>query len=284
MARRTLWPLLLLLPACGEPPPAAPAPQGPDPEAASLFDPASAGTLTGQVRWKGAVPRVAPLRSLEDPLTVTVQAPPPVPKDWPNPHAPQVGARGGVASAVVFLRGVDPRRARPWDLPAVRVELRQHRFHVLQGTSDRPTGFVRAGECVSLVSRQKVLHVVQGRGSAFFALTLPEPGQARSRRLESPGVVELASGAGYFWMRAHLFVAQHPYFAHPDAEGNFRFDKVPPGEYEVVGWHPDWRLAGKEYNPDLLRVQQVSFQPAIEVSRRVRVEPRRTQACELGLP
>jgi hypothetical protein len=188
-----------------------------------------------------------------------------------------------VTSAVVYLRGVDPRRSRPWDLPEARVELRDHRYHVLQGGTASTVGFVRTGEMVQIVSQQPVLHLVQGRGTAFFSLPLNDQGDERSRRLDTPGVVELSSGCGYFWARAWLHVVNHPYITRVDARDGFQIERIPAGEYDIVVWHPDWRVAREERNTDNFRVQQVRFRPALEQGQRVRIEPGRTVQVDLEL-
>tara|TARA_Y100000996_G_scaffold145255_1_gene111760 strand:+ start:1952 stop:2680 length:729 start_codon:yes stop_codon:yes gene_type:complete len=38
------------------------------------------------------------------------------------------------------------------------------------------------------------------------------------------------------WMKAWVMVADHPYFAITDENGNFKIDNVPAGEYEVIFW------------------------------------------------
>src|SRR5947209_828804 len=138
---------------------------------ASEFDQATAGAVRGQVIWEGAVPEVAPYRSPPNPLSE------PSPRrglrDWPNPCAPAIDSCGGVGRAVVYLRGVDPRRAKPWDLPAVRVELAEYEIRIHQGEGVGRCGFVCRGDCVDFVSNQSVFHSLQGRGAASFALPFP---------------------------------------------------------------------------------------------------------------
>jgi hypothetical protein len=271
-----------LAPSCDEPAGETPVPpRAPDPEAGTHFDPATAGNIAGTVRWQGPIPSVPPFRAVAEPLTDLGVGPA---RDWPNPNAPRIDpATGGVGSAVLLLRGVDPRHGAPWDHPAVRVEVQGGRLVIRQGADERGSGFVRAGAAVEVVSRQPSLCTVQARGAAFFALALPGPGQVRARRLPSPGVVELMSGTGQFWMRAYLFVASHPYLAHPDQQGRFRLERVPPGEYDLVAWHPDWRVVDQERNPELFRVQQVRFRSAFETVRRVCVRTGQVETCDLLL-
>ena len=165
----------------------------------------------------------------------------------------------------------------------MRVELRDQRVEVIQGTHRGPVGFARTGDAVEIVSRDRLFHSLQGRGASFFARTMPTPGEVHTRRLLTPGVVELQSGAGYFWMRGYLLVADHPYHVHGDARGRFLLKDVPAGEYELVAWHPDWRVTRSIRNPDSVRVQQVTYRQPIETSRRVVVEAGKTTETRLEL-
>src|SRR5262249_20873702 len=142
--------------------------------------------------------------------------------------------------AVIFLREVAPDLARPWDLQPVRIEMRGGQFHVRQGDVEQRAGFLRPGDPVGLVSQEQWFEIAQARGAAFFSLAFPEIGPVRNRSVHRLGHVELISGAGHYWMRGHLFVVAHPYYTNSDAAGRFTLAQVPPGEYELVCWHPNW--------------------------------------------
>lgn len=280
---------LALLAGCDEKPTPPAGSPGPRADAARDFEGGTTGGIAGQVSWSGPRPVVAPFRSIENPLTD--QAPPPA-RDWANPNVPVIDSAGGVGSAVVFLRGVDPRRGRAWDHAPVRVEFRQHRLHVVQGGKERSIGVVRAGDEIEMVSRQEVYHVLQGRGADFFARAFPLPDQVRRRRLptsggsetaRAPGVVELLSGAGHFWMRGYLLVDEHPYYAFCDPQGRFSLDRVPPGEYDLVAWHPSWQVVRQERHPEFVRVQQVRFATPLERVSKVRVETGKVTPARLEL-
>jgi hypothetical protein len=104
--------------------------------------------------------------------------------------------------------------------------------------------------------------------------------------VDTPGVVELRSGVGFFWMRGYLIVSDHPYVAITGRDGGFRLGAVPPGEYELVVSHPSWRVAGIERDVDNLRVCQVEYGPWLEMRMPVRVvkgEATRVEAA-LGAP
>jgi hypothetical protein len=239
------------------------------PPTSVAFDPAAAGKITGRVTWAGPAPRVSPFRAPVSPLSEQPTGPR---LDWPNPHAPAVNPRGGgVADAVVFLRDVDRARARPWDHPPVRVSVRGRRYHILQGDADALTGFVRRGDEVTILSEDG-FQAVQARGAAFFTLTLPDRDRPLLRKLARSGVVELSSNAGQFWMRAHLFVADHPYLARTDAEGRFALEQVPPGRYELACWLPDWHEASHERDGETTLISRITFGPSVVKLRDVTVE------------
>jgi hypothetical protein len=245
------------------------------------FDAASAGTIRGRVTWGGAIPDVPSYRSPLSPGNEHAGSPH---RLWPNPHAPRIDAASrGVADAVLFLRAVDPRHARPWDHPPVRVELRDYQIRICQGERASNSGFVRRGEEIEMVSRQAIFHSLRVRGAAFFARAFPDVDRPCTRRLDRAGLVELSSGCGYFWMRGHLFVADHPYYTHSDAEGRFTLPQVPPGRYELVCWLPDWREATRELDAETALICRLSFRPPLEATRTVRVDAGQTQTVAIAV-
>ena len=40
------------------------------------------------------------------------------------------------------------------------------------------------------------------------------------------------------FMENWLYVVKNPYYAISDESGSFEIGKVPPGEYNLVAWHP----------------------------------------------
>jgi hypothetical protein len=261
-----LFPLPLLLTlSCGNDPFPDPEAPAPAPSAGSAFDPATAGSISGQVTWTGELPSVARLPVWGDPALTGMLGP----RRWEdNPNAPSIHPKTrGVANAVVYLRGIDPRRGRPWDHSPVRVEQRDYRLQVRQGEAGGNVGFVRRGDAFEMGSAGSVFHALHASGAAFFTLAFPDSGDTASRRLEEKGLVELTSAAGYYWMRCYLFVDEHPYYTRTDGEGRFTLPNVPPGPCEVVCWLPDWREAHHERDPESGLVTRLTFRPPLEIVR-----------------
>jgi hypothetical protein len=163
------------------------------------------------------------------------------------------------------------------------VEVEAFQVRVRQGEVDAPTGFVRLGDPVTLLSRQQLLHILIARDADFFSWAFPPSSRPCTRRPPRKGTVELSSGAGYFWMRAYLFVDDHPYYARTGPDGRFHLGGVPPGEYELVCWLPDWRVRERELDADTARVCRVTFHPPRERVRKVRVGPGQQVTATFGL-
>ncbi len=261
-------PFLLFL-GCEDRPPAE-EPSNSSDRVCFLFDAHSTGTITGQVTWIGEAPNVEPLVA---PVSPQMEQSGGEWLKWPNPNAPVVERKSkGVGNAVVFLHGVDPQKAKPGNHAPVCVEQRDYQLHVVQGGADSQVGFVRRGDAVELVSRQDAFHSLRAGGAAFFTLAFPDRDEPLARKLDQTGVVELSSAAGYFWMRAYLFVDEHPYYCRTDAAGRFKLDQVPFGKYQIVCWLPNWHKHGHDRDPETTRFSRWYFAAPLEVSKSVSVK------------
>lgn len=235
--------LLGLLALAGCTPARVDPPALPRVELGAAYDPATTGTLQGQVHWGGPLPvfgRASGVVPDGDDYRLRGVA---------NPFATAVDpATSGLRNVLVTLKVVNPERSRPWDHPPVTLTMADFNYRLSQGDGAvTGPGIVRVGDGVTFVSRDPELHVVRARGAAFFSLTLPSPNQPRSRRFDKPGVVELTSGAGYFWDAVDLCVSDHPYVAVTDAQGRYEMPQVPDGAYTLT-----MRLR----NPTVVRVER----------------------------
>jgi hypothetical protein len=247
---------------------------------AEAFDESTAGSIHGQVSWQGDLPDAAPFKVLGLPAEYPIDPR----QDQANPNVPHVDpATLAVENVVVFLRGVDAKRSRPWDHPKVRVAQRDRRLWIRQGEAQSNVGWVRTGDTIEAINQDDHFHMLRGRGAAFFSLPFPQAQLVSRRRLDKPGLVELSSGAFFFWMRGYLFVDDHPYYAKTDARGRFELDKVPAGSYDLVCWLPSWQVASKSRDPETGLIIQVDFAPPIIQTRKVLVSPEEPQEQSIVL-
>lgn len=280
---RLLFTLLavLLIAGCEQEPSVPDVPPTPASATGTTFDPTRCGRIEGRVTWPGALPE--PLGFVfgvaQGPGHFDIRM-------MPSPNQPRVDpATRGVAGAVVFLRGVNLAASKPWDLPPVRVEMRDRQIVVCQGDSGpRRVGFVRRGDAVPLASAEPLFHILRGRGVAYFSLTFPEPDRPLSRTLDYAGRVELTSGAGFYWANADLFVDDHPYYTLTGPDGRFALEQVPAGEVELVVWLPGWKVARQERDPESGLVIRQSYTPPVEATRKVPIAPQRTAPVEIIVP
>jgi hypothetical protein len=272
--------LLILLCGCNDARPQV-AQTSPSPEVVPSFSADETGTIEGRVTWEGPIPDVPSFKihgnhnDGKEHLTNLVRE---------NSNAPAIDpASKGVNQAVVFLRGIDPGKAKSWDHLPIVIDQSDLDLAVLQGTERVHVGLVRRGDEISAISRDKYYHALRASGAAFFTLPFMDASKPTRRRLEKNGLVELSSGAGYYWMRGYLFVADHPYFTRTDKEGRFKLTQVPAGKYQLVCWLPNWNIARHDRDPETALVTRVYFAPPLEQERPVEVTTKSTSKVDFTI-
>jgi hypothetical protein len=198
------------------------------------------GTISGSVKWTGAVPH-----GLEYPVTKDPQICDPDGKKTVSLDRLIVGPEGGVANTIVYLKNISAGKAL--GLPEQRRHLDQRHCryvpHIL---------LVPASAELQMKSSDATLHTIHMDGAASYNLPFPFPEQISSRTMSTPGLVNLRCNGGHVWMNAEMMVVKHPYYAVTDESGRFEFTEVPAGAYQIVAWHEGWNLAGKEQAYDVL--------------------------------
>lgn len=141
--------------------------------------------------------------------------------------------QGGVGNAVVWLEGV---AEGPKDDAPRRVKLTLDGCH-LEPHVQR----VAAGGTVLVNSRDAMMSRLQfvaaGESMSRASILLTDAGQIvpTSDVTAPPALVEVRDDR-HPWVRGWLAVAPHPFVAVTQADGQFRFDNVPPGKYTLVVW------------------------------------------------
>jgi Carboxypeptidase regulatory-like domain len=198
------------------------------------------GTVSGTVKWSGAVPR-----ELDFPITKDPQICDPQGKKSVSLERLIIGPDGGVANTIVYLKNVAAGKAL--ELPEQRRHLDQRRCHYVPHIL-----LVPEKADLQMQSSDATLHTIHMDGAATYNLPFPFPNQINTRSMSTPGLVNLRCNGGHVWMNAEMMVVPHPYYAVTDESGRFEFSSVPPGTYQIVAWHEGWGLAGKEQAFDVL--------------------------------
>ncbi|MEZ4273578.1 MAG: hypothetical protein R3C68_19710 [Myxococcota bacterium] len=158
-----------------------------------------------------------------------------------------IGGRQEADRTVVYVEKVDPRFFK---VPKGSVRLSQ------RGQKFRPTVLpVVAGSDIDMTNDDFVVHNIYSNSQTkHFNLeeqsawnTDTGKGSAKSSSLPSPVVKFAQQGEVDIHCNIHanmkgaILVLQNPFFTKPDAEGNFKIDDVPEGDYtlKVYGFDPN---------------------------------------------
>ncbi len=198
------------------------------------------GTIAGTVKWSGPAPRLP-----EFPITKDPQVCDPASHKKVDLERLLIGPQGGVANTIVYLKDVTSGKAMDIPQPRRFLDQKQCRYepHILLVPSDAD---------IQMKSSDAVLHTVHMDGAATFNLPFPFINQVTSRKLSSPGLINLKCNGGHVWMNAEVMVVPHPYYVVTDKSGRFELTGVPPGEYEIVAWHEGWSVIGQQHAFDVL--------------------------------
>jgi plastocyanin len=208
---------------------------------------AAAGSVTGQVVFKGDVPPLPPIEVAKDHAACGERIP---------SEALVVTARSrGVRYAVAFVEGVAKGPAAE---PAeVALENRRCRFvpHVLAA---------RVGSELAVVNEDPVLHNLRAwlEGRPVFNVVQPTQGQVSKRTIKKAGVIALSCDT-HVHMSGYLAAFDHPYFAVTDSDGAFTIRDVPAGAYRLRVWHEGWTVVRRDehgrrvYDAPQVHVQEI---------------------------
>ena len=196
---------------------------GPDGRNYAITANVASGTLSGVVTSSSAPPdtTVVPTHDLI------------ACKPFTQPAYP--ARANGVGEAVVWLSGVSTGRAD--DAPR-RATLMLHNCQLeprVQRVAAGGTILVNSRDAMTSRLRFTDLGALNGLRATVL---LNDAGQVvpTGDATFTPGIVAVRDDL-HPWVRAYLAVTPHPFVAITEADGAFRFERVPPGSYTLVVWH-----------------------------------------------
>lgn len=148
-----------------------------------------------------------------------------------------VAPNAGITNAVVALRGI--KRGLGWPSgKAYTVVQEKCKFHpYLQVVPSHAEMVIHNKD--PLLHNIHAYELIGRARRTLFNIAQPQAGQIDRHRLElrRGNVVEIDCDA-HNWMSAWLYTSEHPYVTVTGDGGSFVLKDVPPGDYELVAWHP----------------------------------------------
>ena len=192
-----------------------------------------------------------------------------------------IGKRKGVRNAVVSLEGIVRGKK---ETGAVRPVLDQKGCEYVPHILIAPIG-----SQLEIVNSDPILHNVHAYAvsremQTLFNIAQPIKGQRTSIRqmqMNKPGLVTAVCDAGHPWMSATIIVAEHPYYAVTDGDGNFALENIPAGSYRLTMWHEGIRVASVEYEHD--KAKKYTFEEPYVLSKDISLKEGETKQMDFDL-
>ena len=140
-----------------------------------------------------------------------------------------LSSANGIRNVVVSLNGVPVGSKAPAHPVPAKMDQKQCVFvpRVV---------VVPVGGTVEFLNSDRLLHNVRGGGKENPPFNRAQP-HARTIAIgfKSPEVLRVDCDL-HSWMRGWIVVAEHPFYAVTNEEGEFVFENIPPGKYKLQAW------------------------------------------------
>jgi plastocyanin len=206
--------------ACGKseetpPPPVA---------VANPVDPATAGAITGVVKFEGQAPARQPITMDSDPYCT---------KQPPNStETVLVGEGSGLQNVFVYIKDGLGDRVFPVPSTAAVLDQKGCRYtpHVLG---------IQVGQTLDILSSDNTLHNVHAmpEQNREFNKAHQLAGIKHTHVFSTREVMVPFKCDVHKWMSAYVGVLDHPFYAVTSGNGRFELKGLPPGTYTVEAWH-----------------------------------------------
>lgn len=189
---------------------------------------ASAGTITGTIKFEGEAPKMRPIDMAADPICHAKHD-----GEEPVNEALVLGEGQTMGNIFVHITSGLPA-GQTYPAPAEPAVLKQegciYTPHVL---------VIRLGQPLKVLNPDGTMHNVNG---------MPEKNKAFNRGMPKnlqEIEVTLDKAEGMFpikcdvhpWMRSYAAVVDNPYFDVTEKDGKYKIEGLPAGTYELTTWH-----------------------------------------------
>ncbi len=120
------------------------------------------------------------------------------------------------------------------DIPTVTAELDQ------RGCLYSPRVIaVRVGQKVDFINSDNLFHNIRSvtQNNKSFNVPMPKKDQRVSMTFDKPEIFMQSKCSVHPWMGAYIAVIDNPFFSVTNELGEFKINKLPPGNYTLEVWH-----------------------------------------------
>ncbi len=188
------------------------------------IDPATAGTITGTIHFKGPAPKRIVIDMAQDPACGYASK-------TPNLTEQYDVNKGKLANVFIYVQnGLGAKQFAPPTTPVV-LDQKGCRYvpHVIG---------VMEGQPVEFLNSDPTMHNVHPApttpGNAEFDISQPPMGGAQQHVFRMPELMIPVRCNNHPWMEAFINVANSPFYAVSDANGHFEIHGLPPGTYTLA--------------------------------------------------
>jgi hypothetical protein len=185
---------------------------------------ADSGTIAGKVSFSGLLPPPQKVKLAADPKCVALHP------DGLELQLVKV-KDGGLADVLVYVKSA---LAESYPPPTEPVLLDQ------SGCEYHPRMVVlMAGQPLRIRNSDDTLHNIHPRPTVNrgFNIGQPRQGMESTRTFETPELMIPTACEVHPWMRAHISVLAHPFFALTKEDGSYEIRGLPEGDYDMEAIH-----------------------------------------------
>jgi len=150
-----------------------------------------------------------------------------------------VSGAGGLQDVIVAVVGVERGKPFPY---TPRIEINNCRI----GPFVMP---VRNGRPMTIVNQDPIVHDLQAYTlkddytfEMFNKPMVPESTAVKEVRLRKGHYLFRTQCGVHDFMQSWGIAVGNPYFAVTDADGRYTIPDLPPGEYDIIAWHPHMQV------------------------------------------
>jgi plastocyanin len=146
-----------------------------------------------------------------------------------DPEDLVMSPNNGIKNAVVSLQNIASEAKRDWNLPPAKMDQKQCSF------TPRVV-IVPMGGTVEFLNSDRLLHNVRTTGKENPPFNRAQPhARSISFSFKQPEILRIDCDL-HSWMRGWVVVAEHPFYAVTNEQGEFSLENVPRGKYTLQVW------------------------------------------------